>query len=464
MIRGELRAQISHVAAEGTFRSALETETYDVILSDYHLPAFDGMTALEMARAAAPDTPFIFVSGAIGEERAVETLRRGATDYILKDRITRLPSAVERAIAERDERRLRNEAEERFVLAARATRDVIRDWRIDQPTFWVSDALATEWGHRLRPEEATVNWWRAHIHPSEADRVFQHLRAAIESQETYWQMAYRFRRASGQYGQVHDRGLILRDRRGTAVRVIGAMEDVTEQLEAERRLEQEQRISSLGRLSAVITHEFNNVLMGIQPFAEVVKLRSADDPVRASAAEHILSSGRRGRQITGDIPGAVNPADPVVEPVDVATWLRTAMAEVRGILPPVVSLAVEIAPGTVPARFDPHQMHQVIMNLVINAREAMNGSGEIRVEAGRRGGQAEITVADSGGGIPDEVLPRIFDPFFTTRKNGTGLGLSVVKQLVAKNSGTVAVRSRAGEGTVFTISLPLDEDADEVRA
>src|SRR2546423_614643 len=114
LARGGVRATAAHVTTERAFRAALAVERFDVILSDYHLPGFDGMLALELARSEAPDAPFIFVSGAIGEERAVEALQHGAIDYILKDRIARLPAAVERAVRERDERRLRHEAEERF--------------------------------------------------------------------------------------------------------------------------------------------------------------------------------------------------------------------------------------------------------------------------------------------------------------------------------------------------------------
>jgi signal transduction histidine kinase len=455
LANARLDAEITHVTNEEDFRQALAGGGFEAILSDYHLPGFDGMVALQVARAAAFDVPFIFVSGAIGEERAVEALQRGATDYIIKDRMSRLPSAVVRAVIEREQRRLRGEAEERFLLAARATRDVIWDWRINERTFWVSNVLGAEWGHVLHPDDVTVEWWRAHIHPADAERVFREIESAFDSGASHWLLDYRFRRGNGQYGHAQDRALILRDDRGHAVRAIGAVQDITARVEAERLLEQEQRVSSLGRLATVISHEFNNVLMGIQSFADVVRGRGDGDPQLARAAAHITAAVKRGRQITGDILRAANPGEPASEQVDLVSWLRAVTEDVAAILPPDISLRVDLPDAAARASIDPQQLHQVMMNLAINARDAMSAGGELRVALARRNGEATIRVADTGPGIPEEMLSRIFDPFFTTKKAGTGLGLAIAKQIVSRNGGRLAVESAEGRGTTFTLALPL---------
>jgi sigma-B regulation protein RsbU (phosphoserine phosphatase) len=472
LIRRELaRAGIDfeslQVSTDRDFRAALAGDVFDVVLADYNLPGFDGMAALGIAADAAPDTPFIFVSGAIGEERAVEALRHGATDYIFKDRLSRLSSAIVRAIAERDERSRHNATQEelrisreRFILASHATQDVIWDWSLYASTFWANDALASEWGYRGDPAHVPMEWWLAQMHPAEAAAVHANFNAATESTATRWHFRYRLRRGDGRYGHVDDRGMIVRDASGRAIRVIGAMQDITARVEAERELEQEQRISSLGRVAAVIAHEFNNVLMGIQPFAEVVKKKSGADTPIANAAQHIISAVARGRQITRDILRAANPGEPAIETVDLASWLRDAAADLNGRFTNPASLSIDVPDAPVLVRVDPQQLHQVIANLAINARDAMAGTGRLAIVMTTRGDEVSIRVADTGPGIPEDVLPRIFDPLFTTKKTGTGLGLSVAKQIVTRNGGRIAVDSVVGSGTVFTLTFPMAIDTE----
>src|SRR2546428_8889045 len=217
-----------------------------------------------------PDTPFIFVSGSIGEERAVQTLREGATDYILKDRLSRLASAITRAIDQRRERQLLRRAqealqqsEERFQFAAKATQEVIWDWDVVTGRVSFNDALATAWGYHLDSDQVTIEWRQAHIHRDDQQRVTAALRSAME-REDRWSATYRFQRSDGSYGEVLDHAVIVRNARGDAARVITAMLDITERKRLEKQIEQASRVTSLGRVAATIAHEFNNVLMGIQ--------------------------------------------------------------------------------------------------------------------------------------------------------------------------------------------------------
>jgi sigma-B regulation protein RsbU (phosphoserine phosphatase) len=456
LTRGGIDAEVTHAASESAFRDALARGAFDVILADFDLPRFDGIAALQIARNAAPGTPFIFVSGAIGEERAILAMQHGAIDYILKDRIARLPVAVRRALAERDAQRALRLSRERFILAAQATQDVIWDWSANDGPFAGSAAMRER---------------RAHVHPADVERVCSDLLAAIASGAIRWESQYRLRRGEAGYAHIRERAILVRDDTGRAVRIVGAMQDITARIEAERKLEQEQRISSLGRVAAVIAHEFNNVLMGIQPFADILRKRGQDDPLVLKSAQYIASAVARGRQITSDILRAANPGEPALETLDLAAWLRDVGAEINGILPPAVRFDLDVAPSPVMARFDPRQMHQVLFNLAINARDAMRESGELRIAMSAAGEDAVIIVSDTGAGISDDVLPRIFDPLFTTKNTGTGLGLAVAKQIIARNGGTIAVDSIVGKGTVFSVTLPrcaaeevVPEDAVEEAA
>jgi PAS domain S-box-containing protein len=243
--------------------------------------------------------------------------------------------------------------------------------------------------------------------------------------------------------------------------------DLTERRKLEVKLEQANRLSSLGRLAATVAHEFNNVLMGIAPFVEVVRRAPAPQKV-AAALDHIAASVKRGRRITEDILRFTQPAEPVRCGVVVDTWLGTVVTEARSLLPPQYEVIVDAQPLVVEA--DANQLHQIFTNLILNARDAMPHGGTIRIEARRERGDATFSfghvgknpgryahflVSDTGCGIDEETLHHIFEPLFTTKKNGTGLGLAVTHQVVQLHGGEIFVESTEGAGTTFHIFLPL---------
>lgn len=251
--RAKMQFSMTRVENEGDFRQQLDSSNPDVILADYNLPQFDGISALKIARVIVPDTPFIFVSGSIGEERAVQALREGAVDYVIKDRLARLPAAITRAIVERRERLLRQhaqealiESEERFQHAARATQEVIWDWNLETDKVWFSEALATLWGYSLPGDEVDVDWWAERIHPDEREAIIASISEALASGQERWSGEYRFQRANGSYGHVLDRAIIVRNGGPRPKRLICAMLDVTQQARAAEQLrESELRFRSV---------------------------------------------------------------------------------------------------------------------------------------------------------------------------------------------------------------------------
>jgi PAS domain S-box-containing protein len=176
---------------------------------------------------------------------------------------------------------------ERLALVAQATGDVIRDWDVARGTIWLNEAL-TGWGHSLdRDAEVEAAWWDAHIHPDDAAKVRASLERAFRSNDTRWSAEYRFRRGDGTYGFVLERALLIRVADGTVSRLVAAIEDITARADAEQA-------------RATMAHDFNNVLMGIQPFAEVVRKRTTD-PRITHAANQILKAVARGQRITQDL-------------------------------------------------------------------------------------------------------------------------------------------------------------------
>jgi signal transduction histidine kinase len=457
--RAQLDFSATVVDEEKTFRSMLETTDPDVILSDYNLPRFDGISALRIARVVAPSKPFIFVSGSIGEERAVEALREGATDYVLKDRMSRLAPAILRAITERRERMLRQSmetalslSEQRFQYAAAATREIIWDWNLATSRIWYSDALRDFWGYELPMNEGPSDWFEERIHPGDRERVRASLLAALPSAER-WATEFRFARADDTYSDVFVRALVMRNDRGEATRVIGAMLDVSERLSLEAQLQQVRRVESLGRVAATIAHEFNNVLMGIQPIAEIMRRRAKDEESE-HLAKQILSSVSRGQRVTTQILRFASPAEPALHPVKLRDWLEQAAPELKALAGPAIDFRLQVDDGDACVSMDAGQMQQVLANLVVNARDSMPKGGTLTIRTAREAGTVLLCVIDSGTGIPLGVLEQIFEPLFTTKRNGTGLGLAVAQQVVARHGGSLNVSSTAGEGTTFRILLP----------
>ena len=231
--------------------------------------------------------------------------------------------------------------------------------------------------------------------------------------------------------------------------------DVTERRQLERRLEQANHIDSLGRMAATIAHEFNNVLMGIQPFAEVIRRKTEGDKALQTAAGHIMNSVARGKTITQDILRISKAAEPQARSIELIPWLEQLVAEIQVLVGVRVNVELDVpAWDKLSVRCDPSQMQQVLTNLALNARDAMGGDGTLRIVAERAGGLVRMIVSDNGCGIVPETLPYIFEPLFTTKHSGTGLGLAVAQQIVVRNGGTIAVESIVGEGTRFLIDFP----------
>lgn len=267
--------------------------------------------------------------------------------------------------------------------------------------------------------------------------------------------------------------MTVRAQDGAPRAIHGFARDVTEARRVEReqraleaKLEQANRIAGLGRLAATVAHEFNNVLMGMSPFVEL--LRRGKNP--ETALNHIGHAIARGRRITEDILRFTRPAEPSRSSVAVEPWLHSVVEEGRSLLPPSVTLDVKTPTDTLYISADGTQLQQVFTNLILNARDAMPFGGAIAIELTREAADAKLrfavaephrfahlTLRDTGCGMNEEMLRHAFEPLFTTKRNGTGLGLPVALQVVQRHAGELFVESLPGAGTTFHIFLPLTE-------
>jgi PAS domain S-box-containing protein len=245
------------------------------------------------------------------------------------------------------------------------------------------------------------------------------------------------------------------------VGVVVIFTDITERRKLELKLEQANRLSSLGRLAATVAHEFNNVLMGISPFVEVIRRK----PERTTAAlDQIAGAIARGKRVTEEILRLTRPTELVRVVFAVEPWLRDLAAAVHPALSSKHRVVVDVIDPSLRVHADRHQLHQVFTNLILNARDAMPDGGTVTLSARREAAFVHFTVRDTGCGMSEETLRHIFEPLFTTKRSGTGLGLAVAHQVVQRHGGEIFAESIAGAGTTFHLSLPIAETEGESAA
>jgi PAS domain S-box-containing protein len=365
------------------------------------------------------------------------------------------------------------ESEERFKLVARAVSDVVWDWNLLNDHLWWSDGFATTFGYDPSEVEPDLKSWTERIHPKERTQVVDSIHHAIATGAESWSADYRFRRKDGRYAFVQDRGFIHRNAAGQALRMVGGMRDLTEQKEMEAQYLRAQRMESIGTLAGGIAHDLNNVLAPIMMSIELLRLDTADSARRNRILDTIQVSSRRG----ADLVKQVLSFSKGLDGERVTIRLRHLVDELQGIIretfPRNIRSVANVSDQIWPVTGDPTQLHQVLLNLAVNARDAMPEGGTLSFTASnltidahyagmipnaKAGPYVLLEVTDTGQGMSPEVRERIFEPFFTTKElgKGTGLGLATVHTIVRSHGGFLSVDSAVGRGTTFKIYLPAD--------
>ncbi|MGA7613827.1 MAG: ATP-binding protein [Thermoanaerobaculia bacterium] len=278
-----------------------------------------------------------------------------------------------------------------------------------------------------------------------------------------------FLRADGSTFPVEILASPILDDAGEFRGIVVSFTDATEKKRLQDEISRNQRLSSLGRVTASMSHEFNNVLMSVQPFAEIILRLSKDEKI-LDAAHHIVRAVQRGRRVTEETLRFTRPSEPVTSPVEVAPLIAKCAEQVRGLLPTSIILRTSVADDSYRILADRNQITQVVTNLLLNARDAIGsepGSILVSAEACVAGevlptGRVcdgfkliHFKISDDGPGISETNMARIFEPFFTTKPKGTGLGLPIAHQIVTLHGGQIQVDSTAGKGTTIHIYLPV---------
>jgi PAS domain S-box-containing protein len=323
-----------------------------------------------------------------------------------------------------------------------------------EETYRILGATANQFDGTL---EGMLRW----VHPDDLEAATASARA-VENGDTI-DTQVRFIRADGEQRTVRTRAELVRNQLGQPMRVVGTLKDVTERIEAEERerklriqLEDAQRLSELGRVAANIAHEVNNVLMAINPQAELVDRAAPGNSNVHAAATRIRSAVSRGRRITEEILRFTHPREPEILEIDARQWLKDVIDEVRTLVPQRISVVLDLPREPVFIQGDSTQLQQVILNLCSNAQNAMPEGGVMTIGLESTDSPfVDVTIADTGIGIAKGILPRIFEPLFSgTPSRGSGLGLAVARQIVTLHGGSINAVSQPGQGSKFTVRLP----------
>ena len=384
--------------------------------------------------------------------------------------------ATNDSLAEREER-LRK-SEERYRYVARATRDAIYDWDIASNEFAWSEGMAGLFGYTKEDIETTPEWITSLVHPEDSERVTATFSSVLQGGGDQWKADYRLRRKDGKYSTVEGRAHIVRQPDGKPQRVIGAITDRTQEQSLEVQLRQSQKMEAIGRLAGGIAHDFNNILTVIRMSSEFLLTDLPEGDEKFHDASEIMKAADRASRLTRQLLAfsrhqVLNPTllslNEIVSGMD---------GMVRRVVPENIQLLTELAPDIRPIRADAGQMEQVLLNLVINAADAMPNGGTLSIRTSTAtvdstftarhldvpaGRYVCLTVSDTGIGMDAETVARIFEPFFTTKGvgKGTGLGLSTVHGIITQSDGKIWVYSEPGEGTTFKIFLPQAEGTAE---
>lgn len=488
-------------------------------------------------------------------------------------------------------------SEERFRLVARATTDTIWDWDLETDLVWWNDGLTSVFGIPKEAIPPDSSSWTSRIHPEDLPRVTEGIHAVQESEAHFWEDRYRFRRFDGSYAFVMDRGFVIRDSTGKAIRMVGGLTDLTADVEATRKINEQaallerardailvreldgtivfwnqsaerlygwsrdeavgrsvetllykdpsafrkattrvlkdgewmgeitqicregrsvvvegrwslirdaegkpsrvlaintditerkrleaqflraQRMESIGTLASGIAHDLNNVLAPILMSIELLKM-DISDPETLETVDTIEASAIRGAAMVKQVLAFARGMEGERVPVSARRVVRDIRTIVGETLPKAIRVEEEIPEDLWLIRGDPTQIHQVLLNLAVNARDAMPDGGVLSLRAGnvlidehfasmegslQAGAHVMIEVTDTGTGIPAAAIDRIFEPFFTTKElgRGTGLGLSTAQAIVRSHGGCIMAMSEPGVGSTFRIYLPADVSAEE---
>jgi PAS domain S-box-containing protein len=479
--REGMAATVLRVDVEPDLVRAIADFQPDIILSDHSLPQFSAQGTLRVVQERAPTTPVIIVTGSLDEETAADYIKAGAADYVLKTNLARLAPAIVRALdlrrAREDHARsqdLLTQSEERYRTLIEGVRDVVFALSADGTITSLSPAFQSMTGW------TTGEWvgkpFEQLVHADDAPVVFELFGRVLRGEAgPASQLRVQTRKGDYRAGEVvatHQ----FRD--GRLVGVLGIVRDVTERMSLEQQLRQSQKMEAVGRLAGGVAHDFNNILTAITGYAQLLLEDFAPEDARRADIDEIRRAAERAAALTRQLLAFSRQQVLQLSALNLNSLVSDTKSMLERLLGEDVRLATRLAKHLGTVKADRGQLEQVVMNLAVNARDAMPDGGKLTIETAnadlddsyardhfpaRAGHYVMLAVSDTGTGMSEETKAHLFEPFFTTKEKGkgTGLGLATVYGIVKQSGGFIWVYSELGHGSTFKIYLPRVDEAPE---
>jgi two-component system, cell cycle sensor histidine kinase and response regulator CckA len=463
-----------HVERLSKALKQLEAETFDVILLDLLLPDSDGLETFTTIHQRVPHTPIVVLTGMSDETLALSAMQAGAQDYLVKGRVSggdllmrSMRYAIERkrveSILHQRERELRTLTEHAPDIISRFDRD-LRYLFINLAVEAITGISAADFLGKMPRDmglpESLVNQWEMAVRSVQQTGEGMTIEQEFSTQGAMRYYQTRFVPEFGSEGAVET--------------VLGITRDITEQKQLQVQLFRAQRLESLGRFSSGIAHDMNNILTPILAVAQLLPMKLPDlDAQNQHLLQMLEDSARRGSDLVKQILTFSRGLEGVQSSVQIEQILSEIEQILKSTFPEWITLVFDRSTTSQlwQVMADATQLHQVLMNFCVNARDAMSEPGTLKITAENRrldmadagidleakpGNYVVVTISDTGVGIPQHHIDRIFEPFFTTKDvgKGTGLGLATAIGIIKNHGGFVTVESEVGKGTQFQIFLP----------
>lgn len=457
----------------------LQRGKIDAVLLDLGLPDSQGIDTVRVVLRQFPKIPVIVLTGRKDDELATQSVREGAQDYLAKEDLPGgvLVRALRHAIERNSTREKLRESEELFKLITEHAGDMIAvvdplgNRLYSSPSYQKILGYSTNELERTSPFEI--------IHPDD-NALFRESLAKANAGDAGERFVYRVRHKDGSWRHIEATEAAIKDDRGAIAKVVVVSRDITERRLLEAQFMQSQKMEAVGRLTGGIAHDFNNLLCVIVGYSEfLLEQLEPGHPLRASADE-ILDAGNRAASLTRRL--LAFSRQQVLEPqvLDINKVITSFEKLLRRVIGEDIQLELGLDPQAGHVKADPTQLEQILMNLAVNARDAMPDGGNLSIHtvnvemndtasqhrhSVKPGPYVCLVVADTGIGMDAETKARAFDPFFTTKEvgKGTGLGLSTVYGVIKQSGGYIEIESSPGEGATFKIYFPRIGEVAAIR-
>jgi PAS domain S-box-containing protein len=478
LVRRELqrafgKVETTHIIDAAAFDSALNDGDFDLVVTDYQLRWTDGLKVVKAIREKFPDRPIIMYTGTGSEEVAVAAMQAGLDEYVVKSpaKAALVPVAAISAVQKSAQRRQLREQEER----TRAILDTVIDGivTIDESGIIQSFNHAAQRTFGYDDSDVVGQNVKMLMPEPYRSRHDGYLRNYLRTGVARMIGIGREVQGRAKDGRVFPMDVAVGEMMTGSGRrqFIASIRDITQRKEMEEQLRRAQKMESIGQLTGGIAHDFNNLLTVILGNLEMASDRAGADPYLRRAVELATDAAERGAALTRRLLAFSRRQPLQAEPLNVAALVAGLSDLLSRALGGTIELRSAAAKGLWPVLADKDQLENALLNLAINARDAMPNGGKLTIESANilidedyirlnpeavAGEHVRISVADTGVGMPPEVAARAFEPFFTTKEagKGTGLGLSMLYGFARQSSGHARIESEVGRGTTVHLYLP----------